>query len=73
MLKRSPAAARLGRPRRQILLSNFFAKIRIHDIRLPTREIEGRVCATAGGEAKGDGNFSYFFHRNPLKSPDSDE
>src|SRR5271168_1398270 len=30
-------------------------------------------CGTLGGEAKGDRNFFYFFLRNPLKSPDSDE
>jgi hypothetical protein len=27
----------------------------------------------SGGDEKGDKNFFSFFHRNPLKSPDSDE
>jgi len=59
-----------GGPRNS--LQQFLAKIRIPAICFPTRRIEPG-SREAAGEARGDRNFFYFFRRNPLKSPDSDE
>ena len=51
---------------------NFFAKIRIDGIRLPSGQIEPQTCETPGARNQETG-ISYFSCRNSLESLDSDE